>query len=184
MKPPVIGLVGRRGSGKSLAAQRLVAVHGYLRVPFAAPLKDMLRAIGLDEVYLGSLKEQPCPLLCGAAPRHAMQTLGSWGRDSIHPDMWVTLWREKAFRSSAPLIVANDVRFANEAATVRALGGALLRVTRRDAPAGEEVDSHVSETEQDGILCDVIMQNNGTLADLERIVDHVMSLDLAVLRAA
>jgi hypothetical protein len=172
MKPPVIGLVGRRGSGKSLVARRLVAVHGYLRVPFAAPLKDMLRAIGLDEVYLGSLKEQPCPLLCGATPRHAMQSLGSeWGRSLIHPDLWVTLWREKAYQSKAPLIVADDVRFANEAATVRALGGALLRVTRRDAPAGEEADSHVSETEQMGIECNATLRNDYTILDLDAAVD-------------
>jgi hypothetical protein len=105
------------------------------------PLKDMLRAIGLDEVYLGSLKELPCPLLCGATPRHAMQALGSeWGRNLIHPDLWVTLWREKAYQSKAPLIVADDVRFANEAATVLALGGTLLRVRRHDAPGGEAAE--------------------------------------------
>ena len=172
MKPPVIGLVGRRGSGKSLVAQRLVAAHGYLRMPFAKPLKDMLRAIGLDEVYLGSLKELPCPLLCGATPRHAMQALGSeWGRSLIHPDLWVTLWREKAHQSKAPLIVADDVRFANEAATVRALGGTLLRVRRHDAPGGEAADEHVSETEQDDIDCGATLANDGTFAELDAAVD-------------
>ena len=172
MNPPVIGLVGRRGSGKTLVAQRLCGAHGYLRLPFAKPLKDMLRAIGLDEVYLGSLKELPCPLLCGATPRHAMQSLGSeWGRSMIHPDLWTTLWREKAYQSKAPLIVADDVRFANEAATVRALGGVLVRVIRPGSPTGEAADRHVSETEQDAIECGARLVNGGTRAELDAAVD-------------
>ena len=172
MKPPVIGLVGRRGSGKSLVAQRLVAAHGYTHVPFAKPLKDMLRAIGLDEVYLGSLKELPCPLICGVTPRHAMQALGTeWGRNLIHPDLWTTLWRDAVIRSKASVVVADDVRFANEAVAVRSLGGVLLRVVRPEMPASEEADSHASETEQDNIECGARLVNGDTIADLDAAVD-------------
>lgn len=176
MKPSVVGLVGRRGSGKSLVAARLVEVHGYVSIPFAKPLKDMLRAIGLDDVYLGSLKEQPCPLVCGATPRHVMQTLGTeWGRRLVHPDLWVTLWREAVYRSKATHVVADDVRFFNEARLVQAHGGVLLRVVRpRILPAGEKADSHASETEQDNIECDARMVNGGTVAELDAFVDSIV----------
>ena len=173
MKPPIIGLVGRRGSGKTTVAARLCNSHGYVRMAFAEPLKDMLRAIGLDDVYLGSLKEQPCTLLRGATPRHAMQTLGTeWGRRLIHPDLWVALWRAKLLQSKEEFIVADDVRFANEAVIVRLMGGALWHV-ERGAPAA--VDGHVSETELAGIACDACLANDGTIAELEAFTDGLMS---------
>lgn len=41
----VIGLTGLAGSGKSTVANYLVREHGYTRLSFAGPVRDMLRAI-------------------------------------------------------------------------------------------------------------------------------------------
>lgn len=173
MKPCAIGLVGYRRSGKSLAAERLHLAHGYVRLPFAKPLKDMLRAVGLTDAHLdGSLKEKPCPLLLGRTPRYAMQRLGTeFGREMIHPDIWLHLWREAVRREKGKPVVAEDVRFPNEADAVRALGGVLWWV-KRD---GCGPTDHVSETGIDTIPCDAAIGNDGTPDDLRAKVDSLLA---------
>ena len=170
----IVGLVGHKESGKSTVAQHLTS-QGFAVVPFAKPLKDMLRAIGLEDVHLtGSLKEKPCHLLLGRTPRWAMQTLGTdWARNTIHPDLWVRLWREAALRARTS-IVADDVRFENEAATIRRLGGTLVRIIRVVPD-----DSHASEVELDSIHCDAFLENNGTIDDLLAAANVVLGLGTA-----
>ena len=143
--PPVIALTGLAGSGKSTASKYLVEKHGYQLVKFAGPLKDMLRAIGLNEVQIeGELKEEPCEWLQGATPRHAMQTLGTqWGRACIGPSFWIDLWvrRVNQIIAEGKRVVVDDCRFPNEADEVRKLGGVVWQLVGRGGIAG----SHESE---------------------------------------
>jgi hypothetical protein len=138
----IIGLGGPKGSGKSFAADWLVANRGYTRVKFATALKNMLRVLGLtDEHIEGSLKEVPCDLLNGRTPRHAMQTLGAeWGRNLIDDALWVDTWRRRVLATDGPVVV-DDVRFDNEAAAVRSLGGIVVLISH----SGVSVDEHASE---------------------------------------
>src|ERR1035437_1428336 len=167
----IIGIAGHSGSGKSAAAAILVQ-HGFMRQRFAQPLKDMLKAAGLtDEHCDGNLKEQPCDLLGGKSPRHAMQTLGTgWGRDMIHPDLWIILWRARAIKS--PLVVVDDVRFHNEAAAIRDLGGVIWRVNR----PGYGGDGHVSESYIAGLFADHEIDNSGGLDGLRIQVGAALKL--------
>lgn len=130
----LIALTGAIGSGKTTAADTLRRYAGYEIVKFAGPLKAMLAAIGLTDAHLeGDLKQKPCDLLMGATPRHAMQTLGTeWGRECIHEDVWLHLWRKKAtdLLSKGINVVVDDCRFENELALVRALGGRRVNLTR------------------------------------------------------
>jgi hypothetical protein len=146
--PQIIALVGNAGAGKSTVAEYLQEVHNYKLVKFAGPLKNMLRAIGLDDEEIeGSRKEQPCLLLCGKTPRHAMVTLGTeWGRDHIGPNFWVGLWEEEvcAHINSGHLVVVDDCRFRNELEMVYALGGLAWQITRPDH-AGSSIPTHRSE---------------------------------------
>jgi cytidylate kinase len=101
---------GPIGAGKSTAAKYLVDRHGYKLIKFAAPLRAMLRAIGLREEELdGPVKELPSALLSGATPRHAMQMLGTeWAR-TINPDFWVRIWKAEADQHLR--VVVDDCRF-------------------------------------------------------------------------
>jgi hypothetical protein len=183
MPPRIVGLVGTKGSGKTTAAKYLVSAHGYERVPFAAPLKRMLRAIGLGDAELdGDRKEEPCDLLMGVTPRHAMQMLGTeFGRNAIHPEIWLHLWKAAAARHS--LVVVDDVRFANEAAVIREMGGRLIRIER--GPAADllmrgglarsvGMDTHSSETELASIDCDTTVYNAGTVMDLHAALNAAL----------
>lgn len=138
--PPVVAFTGQAGSGKSTATKYLVEQHGYTLVKFAGPLKDMMRAIGFDDVEIeGELKETENINLWGKTPRHAMQTLGTeWGRNCIHPDFWVGLWRQRvnAVMFGGGRVVVDDCRFPNEAAAIRRLGGDIYRITGRGGIPG------------------------------------------------
>lgn len=149
--PPVVAFTGQAGAGKSTAARYLVERHGYTLVKFAAPLKNMMRAIGLTEDEIeGSYKEVPSDKLCGKTPRHAMQTIGTeWGRKCIGDDFWIRLWLAEVAKHER--VVTDDCRFPNEAAAVRRAGGDIYLVGGRGGIAG----GHESERgcgEQDVVL--------------------------------
>lgn len=141
----IVGLCGAIGAGKTAAARQLSARYGFVRVRFAGPLKDMLRALGLAEEDVdGGLKDRPCALLGGRTPRHAMQTLGTeWGRQCVDKNLWVRAWRAQTERYDN--VVADDVRFPNEVAEIKNLGGVVLRVTRPGSCTAAEAAAHASE---------------------------------------
>lgn len=178
----VIGLTGRAGAGKSTVAAHLVATRGAIRLPFARPLKSMLlhllegQGVGFSvatRMIDGDLKEVPTPHLGGRTPRHAMQTLGTeWGR-ALAPTFWVDAWRAAVDRADLEaaadmadlVIVADDVRFPEEVAAVRALGGRIIRIERPGAGLGGAAAGHTSETTDLGAP-DMEIVNDGDLDDL------------------
>lgn len=119
----------------------------------------------------------------GRSPREILQWWGTEYRRAQDPDYWVKKLDEtlqKHFSSSAvfPLKVAVDgVRFQNEEAYLRGLVGFEMWHIHR--PNGPAVASHVSEVEQKNItVCvdtDVLLQNNGTVAQLLAIIDLVLA---------
>lgn len=175
-QPLVIGLTGLAGAGKSTAADHLVTAHGFVRVKFAGPLKAMLTALGLtqDEIE-GSSKELPCDLLCGRTPRQAMQWLGTdFGRNTIGPDLWVRAWTKAArdaLEAGAPGIVADDVRFPNEAEAIRALGGYVLRIERTGAGSASG-SGHASEAQT--VPATITLRNDGAAVDLAHGLDAIL----------
>ena len=168
----LIGLSGRARSGKDTAAAHLVLRFDFYRYAFAKPLKDGLRAMfQLTHDHLeGELKERPLPDV-GRSPRELMQTLGTeWGRQMVHPDLWLLLAERAILAAKAegpgylqmyPGMVVSDVRFENEAALIRRLGGTVIHLIRPEAPG---VRSHSSEQ---GIAVadgDLVIRNDSNLA--------------------
>lgn len=169
----IVGLCGLMHSGKSEVAKHLANNHCWERRPFAGGLKAMLKAIGLtDEHLYGKLKDVPCEMLGGKAPRWAMQSLGTeWGRQMIHPDLWVLIWKAGLPNGPCPGVVAEDVRFANERLEIKRLGGIIVQVHR---PGLEVEGEHASEAND--IVSDHIIINDKGIADLQRRVDWLLKL--------
>lgn len=169
----VVGLCGYAGAGKSTVAQHLVHNHCFVLHPFAGPLKAMIRCLGLaDEHINGKLKETPCEMLGGLPPRHAMQTLGTeWGREMIHPDLWVKAWSATLPSNSVPGIVADDVRFENEMLAIRRMGGLVIEVARPGVTGG----THASEVID--FQTDRVILNSGTITDLQERIDSALRLE-------
>lgn len=173
MTAQIVGLCGYTGAGKTTAAKALER-RGFVRVRFAAPLKDMLRALGLSaEAVDGAGRAQPNAILCGHTPRHALQTLGTeWGRQMIGADLWVNAWEQSALAAldygSACGVVADDVRFANEAARIRKLGGIVVMIER---PGVARTNNHVSEAIP--FAPDLVVRNDGSETDLARKIGRI-----------
>ncbi len=144
--PPVIGICGAMGAGKSAVAKEL-ADKGYARISMASPLKNMLLTMGLTDADVHGPQEhrsRPSPFLGGKSPRHAMQTLGTqWGRKLISQDLWVNAVQEQIIRHQTKCaaagtrgkkqcvgVVVEDIRFPNEWAMVQRLGGAVWLIRR------------------------------------------------------
>lgn len=166
----IVALTGAAGAGKSTAASYLTSQFGFKLEKFAGPLKDMLRAIGLSEQEIeGEWKNDPCDLLMGRTPRHAMQTLGTeWGRGYMGENFWVNLWMARV--ADKRLVVVDDCRFPNEAAAVRQLGGTIIRIVRPSNLFGEEVYAHASEAHVSELPYDFEVVNDGSMASLNHRV--------------
>lgn len=175
MKKIIIGFSGLAGAGKSTAARALRDERGFTVLPFAGPLKAMARAFGLTVAEMTLFKELPLERLNGKSPRQFMQLLGTeFGRNLIGPNVWVDAWRDGLGESAAEhfgdiFAVADDVRFENEAAAIRAEGGIVVRVGRAGAGSATGA-AHASEA---GVVADVTLTNDG---DPEEFAAKVLGL--------
>lgn len=182
--PKIIGLCGRKGSGKDTAAKVLIEKYGYKLRKFAEPLKNMLNILlenqGVplfmrERMIEGDLKEVASGYLAGQTPRFAMQTLGTeWGRDLMGKTFWT-----QAFVNSMDLedevsrYVCTDMRFPNECQLITDLGGLTARITRPSSRNGLFED-HPSEKLIDDlpVLCEIA--NVGNIEELHlKIIELV-----------
>jgi len=189
--PLIIALMGKAGAGKDTAAEHLAIAHQFEPYALATPIKTMVQAL-LTEVgqpdahrhlHHRVLKELPIAELCNTSPRQMAQTLGTeWGRQCLHPDFWLRCADMALGLPDHPVhgrIVISDLRFANEAAWVRAYGGVVIRITRSHYSGLHPVRAHVSESEQDDIIADHHVRNDATRLDLYDELDMVMAQVLA-----
>ena len=174
----IIGLYSPAAqSGKSTVAKFLAQECGYEVVPFAQTLKEMLipmlKALGYsdDEAYrLVHVDKAVVVPRAEVSVRHMLRTLGTeWGRSCIHPEVWLRCWEERI--KPYTLVVADDVRFPNEAKLVRRLGGELWCVKR---PGVLRTHEHASEGGLDTYPhFTKLIANDGSLSDL---VDKLRTL--------
>ncbi len=175
MNKKIIALCGPVGCGKSTLADSLIDHHKFIRLSFAAPIKQMIKVLlncqgaSRDEVrrmLWGDLKEHPTRYLSGQSPRHAMQTLGTEWRDLMHTELWTNIWRGAT--KFVDRIVVDDMRFTHEAKAVRELGGKIIRIDRPGFGPG----FHFSEIDYMNIIPDFRINNDVNIETLlERLAE-------------
>ena len=52
MRPRLISFSGKEGSGKTFCADLLCSRYGYVKIKMAKPIKDMIRALGLNDNHI------------------------------------------------------------------------------------------------------------------------------------
>lgn len=162
-KMRLIGIAGKARSGKDTAANYLLEKLGddWSSASFADPMKAMLGVIGVN--CSDAAKDLPKNQY-GVSTRHMLQTLGTeWGRDGIGSDFWIDVFE---MYNAGQSVIVPDVRFENEADLIRK-HGVLIHVQGRGGISG----NHVSEQSlpiKDG---DIVIDNNGSLAELYAKLD-------------
>lgn len=183
----LIGLVGYAQSGKDSAADALEE-RGYTRLAFADGVREALYALNpyvpiprhIQEdwklwTHMGNTTMHELVEAVGwdrakTVPevRRLLQFMGTEaGRDIHGADCWVNRAMAKAPKGGR--VVFTDVRFPNEADAIKRRGGYLVRISR---PGYGPANGHQSETNIDGIECDMLWHNDATLEDWRQVALH------------
>lgn len=178
-RPRLIGITGFAGAGKSEVARRLREKHGFqtphIKAPFAAMFAALLRDIGYDaetipRIIDGDLKREVVPEL-GVTSTHVQQALGTeFGRRCIRSSIWCDLWAAKidVVLAGGGRAALESTRFPDEAAAIAERGGIFVEIRR---PGLGAESAHASECIP--VQADIVIENDGTLADLHRMVDAI-----------
>jgi energy-coupling factor transporter ATP-binding protein EcfA2 len=162
----IFGFAGPAGCGKTTAANMIKGIlGGGVILPMAKPLKDFARALGWD-----GKKD--------ARGRRLLQLLGTdCGRECISEDIWVNKWQAAVNKSGAEVIATDDVRFENESAKIREMGGTIIHITGRQLYYDKsEISSHPSEAGIHILPGDVLVDNSGSLEELKCRLDEITKI--------
>jgi hypothetical protein len=203
-KPYKIALFGKANSGKDTTANLIgssldIEINGqtidcvnYELIAFATPIKRMLELMFpwanrkclygashlRNEILPHALDRNGRPLTY----RQALIDLGKLGR-SYDEDHWVKVFSTAEKELPTKYIgnlyryvayIANDGRYRNEFNYLRSNGYIIIRITRRT----DIIIDDSSETAQDAIKdseFDFVLDNNGTLQDLQDKVSFITS---------
>lgn len=200
----IIGVSGKARAGKDVLAEFIIEAfksehnREFRHIAFATELKNMCKfQFGLDDDQLwGDKKEIEIvdkPFLkytMGGdpeysiywTPREIMQELGAFYRKIKH-DFWIiTLrkWMEDLERRGYKDFIITDARHVNEAEFIKEKKGFFIKIIREAENKIHGVD-HESETGLDAYEdFDMIIDNNGSLADLKEASRNVVNAILSI----
>lgn len=193
MKPLLIGLSGKAGSGKSTVGDYLAGAHGYAQFAFAGALKEVVGlAFGFAEEQLYVRRKEAVDPRWGVSPRWCMQWLGTEVLRARWPDIWIYHLRQEildflSINGQRPIVVA-DVRFRDEAEALKGMGAVLVRMERskdhglendnvhRLEACATGIPGHVSEVDLDDWEgWDYRIANDGSLVELAAEVEKMLT---------
>jgi hypothetical protein len=174
--PEIIGVTGYMGSGKDTVGDFLVARYGYAKLNLADPLKRMCSeayGIPLENFYDRILKEEVNPDW-EASPRTLCRIVGK-ARRHTNPNYWTQLWvtEAEALLRQGKRVVCCDIRYPNEGQMIDDFGvhGKMLRIMR----PGVVNDGHDSERHVEAIPVSTEIENDGSIAHLQTIIQVQMT---------
>jgi len=195
----LIGIAGCKGVGKDTAAQWLIDEQGYTRLAFADKLKEAVcNLFDIDVAIYNTLKGDDRVAdtvghvileLSGTTEydyswREFIQRFGTeMGRNTFGQNFWIQQWSDSYTAmwvmqpDEAQKVVVTDVRFENEAKTIKMAGGYIIEITR----PGYKPDGHPSEEPIPSILVDATVRNESNLEDFRtRFLATVEGLTMGI----
>ncbi len=181
----IIGVLGKKRSGKDTTGDYLVASKNFVKYSFANPIKrGAMELFGFteDQVF-GDAKDEIDPTW-GITPRLVLQIMGTevfqYDMPKYIPELqvfgrsfWVKRFEQWYNQNKDLDVVICDVRFQHEVDAILKMGGTILSVQRPNLSTGDE---HASEKEMDsivGITTKII--NDRTLHDLYDKIDNLVN---------
>lgn len=184
MPPPLlIGLSGKKQSGKSTIANHLFEKYNFGEISWAGPLKEKigidLMGLTPEQVYGTEEQKTTADLFWGKSPRELLQIIGTdCFRNLVHPDFWVKVGERKIQErlNGGVDVSVSDCRFPNEIETIKKLGGIAVRVIRTDR---ENYDNHPSETALDNYnnWDYVIQAGSGDIDGLKYRIEQIVEME-------
>lgn len=186
----LIGIIGKKQSGKDTIADYLVQNHGFIKYSYAYPLKNgAMEIFGFtkEQVY-GDLKDV-VDSEWGVTPRKVLQIMGTelFQYDlqrhipefvNIGRTIWVKRFSQWYKNNNDKDVVIADVRFKHEVDGILQNGGEIWKVIR--IPYIFEKDVHASEVELDNIdekFINHIIINDNDLDSLYKKISEKIDLN-------
>jgi hypothetical protein len=181
--PRLVGLAGKKGTGKTTLCGYLEREYHYKEYSFADPLKrGLMGCFGLTEAQLHDpIQKETVDPFWNVSPRVLMQRVGTdCLRNTLYKtcpelewlkgDLFVLLMKRSVQASTKHIVIA-DVRFKNEVNAIHDLGGVVVYIDRPAISTTNNTTTttaHESESGLDSIqgLMDGTLINQATPADL------------------
>lgn len=174
----IIGIAGYAGSGKDTVRGILEKNHGFKGLAFADPLRKAVAALdpyvtdggyryneAVQEVGYQASKEKYPEI------RRLLQVLGTEvGREIFGEDVWVDTARKTWLKWGMPDLAISDLRFRNELFFVHEYGMSVWV----ERPGVGPVNGHISDNGLKKTECDLILENSGSLIELEDDVEELV----------
>lgn len=174
----LIGITGKIGSGKTTASRYLCNHWFFHEYTMAQPLKDISKIFGFNDSELYGTQGQKLKIHphWGISAREFLQKVGTeLFRDKLPeviPDMkieksiWSDLFKLKYDKNISTVV--SDIRFTDEAESIKELGGFIIHI-QRDTQLS---NTHRSEIQN--IKADFHINNNGDIQHLYQELDKVL----------
>lgn len=164
--PSIIGISGKRGSGKLHLAQFIIKLRPeYELVSLSAAVKEItsiLTSTSYEDQWNQARSKKPPPFDRTLAQYH--QILSQNLRELIHPHIWIDI----VMRHPGKFKVIYDIQYETDIKAIEAAGGVVLRLERPDTDFDESYDpTHISECDLDNYPFQFKYYNNGNVEDLE-----------------
>jgi len=190
----VIGIIGKRQSGKDTTAEYLGRTrHNFVRYAFADPIKKACREMFgfTDEQCWGKDKEKTDEHW-GVTPREVFQVFGTEFAQYFLPEkikglakigryFWVHRFIRWFRENKEKNIAIPDCRFVHEVKALRQLSSEvpvrIIKIAREMKHNHAVFDMHPSEKEMEKITdIDAIFLNDSTIPNLEKQIGRKVSL--------
>jgi len=186
MFPRIIAICGKKRAGKDCIASILCRDFGYTTIKIADTLKLMVRLLfGFTEDQTDSSLKDDIDENWGISPRQSMQFFGTevmqFKLQELLPNMGRNYFIQSLIaryieKFPDKKYVISDVRFLHEYAALHIYDPYFIRVERDTCI--DDTCCHMSETEFLNIPVNIIINNNGSLHELEQKIHNIMHVPI------
>jgi len=174
----LICIIGNIGVGKSTVAE-ILKNNDYVELTFASPVKDIALILGFDYKDVYGTQEDKLKIndFWSVSGREFMQKFATdimRNKLNKHIDLnldrktiWVRLCEKKIIDllNNNKKIIVSDGRFPDEIDMIKQLGGKIIKIQRSNNIY--KIINHESENYIDKINADIVINNDGSITDLE-----------------
>jgi len=181
----LICIVGNIGVGKSTASN-ILKKYDYEEITFANPVKEIGLVLGFEHKELYGSQEDKLKIneFWGVSGREFMQkfatnVMRNELQNHINMNMdgktiWVRLCEKKIIQmlKENKKILVSDGRFPDEIDMIKKYNGIIIKIERNNSyDLQHESESYISK-----IICDKVINNNGTIDDLESDIKKIITI--------